>query len=89
MSNPGTPIGALLGTASLRAETVLFVLIPAAWLAVLFFAWAMCRLAALSDRSRAVAWDQAAGPGTAAASADLADEQLPPDAQRGGFRAVG
>jgi hypothetical protein len=68
---------------------VLFVLIPAAWLAVLFFAWAMCRSAALSDRSRAVAWEEAVGAGTAAATADLPDEQLPPDARRGDFRAAG
>jgi hypothetical protein len=32
------------------------ILIPTAWLAIVFFALAMCRLAALSDDSRAVAF---------------------------------
>jgi hypothetical protein len=34
---------------------VLLIIIPVAWLAVLAFAVAMCRLAALSDSSRAIA----------------------------------
>ncbi|MGA2319443.1 MAG: hypothetical protein ABSG95_01700 [Solirubrobacteraceae bacterium] len=35
---------------------MLLILIPTAWLAIVFFALAMCRLAALSDDSRAVAF---------------------------------
>jgi hypothetical protein len=36
--------------------TVLVILISIAWLAIAFFALTMCRLAALSDRSDALAW---------------------------------
>jgi hypothetical protein len=72
---------------------VLFVLIPAAWLAVLFFAWAMCRLAALSDHARAGAPDERIGTSHAAehesAPAGSPNEQPACDIQRGGYRAAG
>ena len=72
---------------------MLFLLISAAWSAVLFFAWAICRLAALSDGSLAEALDEAIGNSTAvapeAAPAEHPDEQLPGAARRGGFRATG
>ena len=72
---------------------MLFLLIPAAWLAVLFFACAMCRLAALSDDARMSALDArlAAGdfPEQRSVPADAPDDQLPHDVQRGGYRAAG
>lgn len=72
---------------------MLFLLIPAAWSAVLFLAWAICRLAALSDGSLAEALDEAIGNSIAVAPeagpAEHPDEQLPGGARRGGFRATG
>jgi hypothetical protein len=72
---------------------VLFLLIPAAWLAVLFFAWAMCRLAALSDGTRTSELDErlasSDAPEQRSAPADGRDEQLPHEVQRGGYRAAG
>jgi hypothetical protein len=71
---------------------VLFVLIPAAWLAVLFFALTLCRLAALSDASCAAALAERIATGDPAEQeavpADAASE-LPYDPQPGVHRATG
>ena len=72
---------------------LLFLLIPTAWLAVVFFALTMCRLAALSDDSHAVAlaeWIATSYPiDQKAVPADSTAEQLPFDPQRGDYRATG
>jgi hypothetical protein len=72
---------------------VLFLLIPAAWLAVLFFAWAICRLAALSDDTRTGTLHHRLAASDPAehesASADGRDEQLPHEVKTGGYRAAG
>ena len=72
---------------------MLFILIPTAWFAVVFFALTMCRVAALSDDSHSVAvaeWiatsylaeHKAVPPNSPA-------EQLPLDPQRAVYRATG
>ena len=70
---------------------MLFVLAIAAWLAVVFFALTMCRLAALSDESCAAALAERPAtsdpPEHEAMPADGAE--LPYDPQRGVRRAAG
>ena len=68
---------------------MLFILIAAAWLAVVFFALTMCRLAALSDVALAewIATRYLAE--HKAVSAEGPAEQLPLDPQRGVYRATG
>jgi hypothetical protein len=68
---------------------VLFILIATAWLAVVLFAWTMCRLAALSDvalaewiATRYLAEHKAVPAGSPA-------EQVPLNPQRGVYRAMG
>jgi hypothetical protein len=72
---------------------VLFVLIPTAWLAFVFFGLTMCRLAALSDDSYPVALAEWIATSCLAeheaVPADGPAEQLPLDAQRGAYRATG
>jgi hypothetical protein len=71
---------------------VLFLLIPAAWLAVLFFVWTMCRLAALSDAARTGALSKLLAMSDAPeceSASNIGDEQLAHDYQRGGYRAAG
>jgi hypothetical protein len=64
---------------------VLLILIPTAWLAVLFFALAMCRLAALSDDT----YDALLAERFADAPVDSPGERLALDPRRGGYRATG
>jgi hypothetical protein len=72
---------------------VLFVVIPTAWLAVLFFALAMCRLAAYSDDSQTLAVAERLRAGDLGrrdgASADAAADHLSPGSRRGVYRATG
>lgn len=72
---------------------MLFLLIPAAWLAVFFLAWAICRLAALSDGTCTSALEERLAASDAleqwSAPAHGRDEQLPHEVQRGGYRAAG
>ena len=77
---------------------MLFVLIPTAWLAVVFFALILCRVAALSDASHAVTlaeWIDTTEIDTSsltehrAVVADGDPERLPIDPQRGVYRAAG
>jgi hypothetical protein len=70
---------------------VLFILIPAAWSAVLLFVWIACRVGALSDESYAVALAEWVATSYLAEheapSDERPDEQLPPS--RRAYRAAG
>lgn len=72
---------------------MLFILVPIAWLAVVIFALTMCRLAARSDDSHAVALAERIAASYLVehkgAPAEGSAEQLPLDPQRGVYRATG
>jgi hypothetical protein len=71
---------------------VLLILIPAAWLAVALLGLTLCRLAALSDDSDALAlreWIASYLAEHRAASSDSAAEPRSFDEQRGAFGATG
>jgi hypothetical protein len=72
---------------------LLLILIPTVWLAVVFFALTMCRLAALSDDANAVELAERIATShlaeREAVPADRPAEQLPIDPQRGVRRATG
>ncbi len=72
--------------------TVLFILIPIAWLAVLLFALTMFRVATVSDDSDAVALAEwiamSRGNEDRAVPTDTAAEQLPTDPQGTAYRAT-
>ena len=72
---------------------MLLILIPTVWLAVVLFVLAMCRVAARSDDSHAVALTEWIATSNLAeheaAPADSPDEQLVFDPQRGVERAAG
>jgi hypothetical protein len=64
---------------------VLLILIPTAWLAALFFALAMCRLAAVSDDT----YDALLAERFADAPVDSHGERVAIDRRRGVYRATG
>jgi hypothetical protein len=67
---------------------VLFVLIPFAWLVIVFFGVAMCRLAARSDESHTAAladWLSA----HYRADQELDEDLTSPQRRRGAYRATG
>jgi hypothetical protein len=72
---------------------VLLIIVPAAWLAALFLGLTMCRLAALSDYSQAVALAEWMASNRTAerpfASLDQTSEPLPADPRRGAYGATG
>jgi hypothetical protein len=72
---------------------MILIIVPAAWLAALFLGLTMCRLAALSDYSQAVALAEwMASNRTQERASGLLDrtsEPLPADPGRGAYRATG
>lgn len=72
---------------------MILIIVPAAWLAALFLGLTMCRLAALSDESQAVALAEwMASDRTqerAAVLLDWTSETPPGDPRRGAYRATG
>lgn len=72
---------------------MILIIVPAAWLAAVFLALTMCRLAALSDYSQAVALAEWMTINRvkerASVSLDQTSEPLPADPRRGAYRATG
>ncbi len=74
-------------------RTLIYVLIPAVWLAAMALGVTMCRLAALSDRSQAVALAEWLATSCRAQRENMASENLadlpPYEPKRGAYRATG
>ncbi len=74
------------------SSTVLFLLIPAVWLALVLFGLTMCRLGARSDRDHAEAlerWITVGGLTDTAPTPDTPAQQLARELPGEGYRATG